>query len=90
MKSSHNIQNIEKDFRTIIHSAYVANCISTGHLRKHIMNSLHKISYGLFALTLVAIYFGNMNATFAFFVSAVLVLAFATYIKDNKDEGSRD
>jgi hypothetical protein len=90
MKSSRNILNIEKDFRTIIHSAHVVNCISTGHLRKHIMNSLHKISYGLFALTLVAIYFGNMNATFAFFVSAVLVLAFATYIKDNKDEGPRN
>jgi hypothetical protein len=50
------------------------------------MNSLHKISYALFALTLVAIYFGNMKATFAFFVSAVLLLAFATYIKDMKDE----
>ena len=49
------------------------------------MNSLHKISYGLFAMTLVAIYFGNMNATFAFFTSAVLVLALATYVKDLKN-----
>ena len=54
--------------------------------RTSIMNSLHKISYGLFALTLIAIYFGNMNATFAFFTSAVLVLALATYIKDSKEE----
>lgn len=49
------------------------------------MNSLHKISYGLFALTLIAIYFGNMNATFGFFTSAVLVLALAVYIKDTQD-----
>jgi hypothetical protein len=50
------------------------------------MNSLHKISYALFALTLVAIYFGNMKSTFGFFTCAVLVLAFATYVNDMKDE----
>lgn len=52
------------------------------------MNSLHKISYGLFALTLIAIYFGQLNATFLFFTSAVLVLALGVYVNDTKDEGS--
>lgn len=54
------------------------------------MNSLHKISYGLFALTLVAVYFGNMDAVFGFFTSAVVLLALAVYIKDMKDEESRN
>jgi len=50
------------------------------------MNSLHKISYGLFALTLIAIYFGNLDATFLFFTSAVLLLGFGEYVNDLKNE----
>ena len=49
------------------------------------MNSLHKISYGLFALTLIAIYLGKIEATFLSFTSAVIVLAMATYIKDDEE-----
>ncbi len=54
--------------------------------RTSIMNSLHKISYGLFALTLIAIYFGNIDATFLFFTSAVLLLGFGEYVNDLKNE----
>lgn len=54
------------------------------------MNSLHKISYGLFALALIAIYFNQLNATFLFFTSAVLVLALGVYVNDTKDERSGD
>jgi len=90
MKSYISILTYEKNFGIIIHHTYVANCISTRYLRKYIMNSLHKISYGLFALTLVAVYFGNMDAVFGFFTSAVVVLALAVYIKDMKDEESRN
>ena len=52
------------------------------------MNSLFKISYGLFALTLIAIYFGQLNATFLFFISAVLVLALGVYVNDTRNERS--
>lgn len=82
MKSSHNILNIENEN----YNYYLDSDHCGRNTRTSIMNSLHKISYGLFALTLVAIYFGNMEATFAFFTSSVLVLAFATYINDMKDE----
>jgi hypothetical protein len=82
MKSSHNILNIENENYNYYLDSDHCGCIN----RTSIMNSLHKISYGLFALTLVAIYFSNMNATFAFFTCAVLVLAFATYINDMKDK----
>lgn len=58
--------------------------------RTSIMNSLHKISYGLFALALIAIYFNQLNATFLFFTSAVLVLALGVYVNDTKDERSGD
>lgn len=52
------------------------------------MNSLHKISYGLFTLTLIAIYFGNMEATFGLFTCAVLVLALAVYVEDLKNNNN--
>lgn len=61
-------------------------CISPSNLRKHYMNSLFKISYGLFASVLVTAYLGYMTPTFLFFTSAVIVLAMAVAIDDkNKD-----
>jgi hypothetical protein len=86
MRLSHNILNIEKEFRVFIHLAYVANCISTRHLRKYIMNILYKISYGLFASVLLAAYLENMNATFLLFTTAVVVLVTAVYLNDLKNK----
>jgi len=50
-----------------------------------IMNSLFKISYGLFALALVSGLLTYMVATFLFFTVAVMVLAMAVAIDDTKD-----
>ena len=87
MKSFINILIYEKELRIIIHLAYVANCTSTRHLRKYIMNSLFKISYGLFALAVVSGLLTYMIATFLFFTVAVMVLAMAVAIDDtNKDQ----
>jgi hypothetical protein len=49
------------------------------------MNSLFKISYGLFALSLVSGLLTYMVATFLFFTVAVMVLAMAVAIDDTKD-----
>ena len=52
----------------------------------HTMNSLYKISYGLFASVLVTAYLGYMTPTFLFFTSAVIVLAMAVAIDDTDEE----
>lgn len=48
------------------------------------MNSLFKISYGLFASVLPSTYFGYMTATFLLFTAGVLVLSLAVYTEDLK------
>ena len=50
------------------------------------MNSLYKISYGLFALALVSGLLTYMVATFLFFTVAVMVLAMAVAIDDTNEE----
>jgi hypothetical protein len=53
------------------------------------MNTLHKISYGLFAIAFISGLLTHMVATFLFFTTAVLVLAIAVYVKDKQDEGRK-
>jgi hypothetical protein len=54
------------------------------------MNSLFKISCGLFALTLIAIYVSNMEATFLLFTAGVLILPMAVYVDDiNKNNNEQ-
>ena len=48
------------------------------------MNSLFKISYGLFASVLPSTYFGFMTATFLLFTAGVIVLYLAVYVDDLK------
>jgi hypothetical protein len=48
------------------------------------MNSLYKISYGLFALTLIAIYFGYLTATFLLFTAGVSMLVLAVYADEKR------
>jgi hypothetical protein len=86
MKSYISILTYEKNFGIIIHHTYVANCISTGYLRKHAMNALYKISYGLFASVLLTAYFENMTATFLLFTTGVVVLVTAVYLNDLKEK----
>lgn len=50
------------------------------------MNTLHKISYGLFASAFISALLTHMVATFMFFTVAVLVLSVAVYVKDKQDE----
>jgi hypothetical protein len=50
------------------------------------MNSLFKISYGLFALALVSGLLTYLIATFLFFTVAVMVLAMAVAIDDTDEE----
>jgi hypothetical protein len=82
MRLSHNIQNFEKDYRINFNHANMGYCISPSNLRKHDMNSLYKISYGLFALALVSGLLTYLVATFLFFTVAVMVLAMAVAIDD--------
>jgi hypothetical protein len=51
------------------------------------MNSLFKISYGLFASVLPSSYFGFMTATFLLFTAGLLVLAMAVYV-DNLNKNN--
>ena len=48
------------------------------------MNSLFKISYGLFALVLPSAYFEYMTATFLLFTAGVVVLSMAVYVENLK------
>ena len=48
------------------------------------MNSLFKISYGLFASVLPSAYFGYMTATFLLFTAGVGVLSMAVFVEDLK------
>jgi hypothetical protein len=50
------------------------------------MNTLHKISYGLFAFAFISGLLTHMEATFLFFTTAVIVLAMGVYVKDRQDE----
>ena len=84
MRLSHNILNYEKEFRVFIHLAYVANCISTRHLRKYIMNILYKISYGLFALAFISGLLTYLTATFLLFTAGVSMLVLAVYVNEER------
>ena len=48
------------------------------------MNSLFKISYGLFALALVSGLLTYLTATFLLFTAGILVLSMAVYVDDLK------
>jgi uncharacterized membrane protein YphA (DoxX/SURF4 family) len=50
------------------------------------MNTLHKISYALFAVAFISGLLTHMIATFLFFTMAVFVLVIAVYVKDREDE----
>lgn len=52
------------------------------------MNSLYKISYGLFASVLLTAYLGYMTATFLLFTAGVLVMALGVYVNDLKKENN--
>ena len=84
MKSFISILNYEKNFGIIIHHTYVANCISTGYLRKYIMNILYKISYGLFALAFISGLLTYLTATFLLFTAGVSMLVLAVYVNEER------
>ena len=86
MRLSLNIQSFEKDYRINFNHANMGYCFSPSNLRKHNMNSLFKISYGLFALALISGLLTYMIATFLFFTVAVMVLAMAVAIDDTDEE----
>lgn len=50
------------------------------------MNTLHWIAIALFASAFVSALLLFIEATFLLFTTGVLVLAIATYVKDNEQE----
>lgn len=59
----------------------------TGRInRTFTMNTLHWIAIALFASAFVSALLLFIEATFLLFTTGVLVLAIATYVKDNEQE----
>lgn len=85
MRLSLNIQSFENKNNNYF--------VDTDHFGRNnwtfTMNSLFKISYGLFALVLLSAYLGYMTATFLLFTAGVLVLALGVYVNDFKNNDNR-